>query len=104
MKNFVLQHTAAELARLENDYEKTKNELARLQEKYKGSTPAMQESLDKLMRMDMRYHAQVKKLVSKLEYIKAAYEEMSLQADLEQARGEKHYYEALMDMLDDCEC
>jgi flagellar biosynthesis chaperone FliJ len=101
MKSFVSEHTSAELVRLKKEYEDTKKELASLQDKYKGSTPAMQETLDKLMMIDLHYQSQVKTLVAKLEYIQAAYEEMRYKADIEQARGEKCYYDALMDMMDD---
>ena len=101
MKSFVSEQTSAELVRLEKDYEETEKELESLQDKYKGSTPAMQETLNKLMKMDLHYQAQVRTLVSKLEYIKAAYAETRYKADKEQARGEKCYYDALMDMMDD---
>ena len=101
MKSFVSEQTSAELVRLEKDYEETEKELESLQEKYKGSTPVMRETLNILMKMDLHYQAQVRTLVSKLEYIKAAYAETRYKADKEQARGEKCYYDALMDMMDD---
>ena len=101
MRNFVSEHTSAELVRLKKEYEEINKDISSLEDRYKGSTPAMQETLEKLKNIDGRYQAQMKTLVAKLEYIKAAYEETRYKANIEQARGEKCYYDALMDMMDD---
>ena len=98
--DFVSESTKAELLRLENEFAETQNELAELEKKYIGQTPAQQETLNKLKQTDLYYQVRVRTLKAKLAYIQAAYDEVEFHAAEEQETVEKYCYDAYLDSMD----
>lgn len=84
---------------LSEELQKAQEELRKLDSKYIGSTPAQQQTLEKLKQMNPIYAHEKKVLDAKITYLKASIEKSNFESLIDKIKREDSFRDAIFDSI-----